>query len=169
MMKINKKIRLNLVGFVALLFVLAAVDFVVPLRKTSALSEVGGAGGIGGGGTAASGAGAASGVGTAAVAAQTAVAMFQTNCGMGGGPTNFGGRVKVVCSCKGGGMILKIGPPKGGNYYFGPGSIAYMFGPPKPGVWTLGFAGGIKVCYDFQKKSRPMSGRHIRIVGTSLY
>lgn len=128
----------------------------------------------GGGGTSGFGGAGGGGVGSIAgnagvyiAAAQAALGAIKANCGMAGGPSSFGGRIKKACKCKDGGIILTIGGPRGGNYYFGKGSILYLFGALKPGLWVLGQAGGTKVCFDLLKKPRPMSGKTIRPIGTS--
>ena len=63
-------------------------------------------------------------------------------------PTNFqfnkpfGGKITKIQACQSPpGLILHIGPPSGGQYFFDPAStILHQYKVVKPGVWTLGLA-----------------------------
>lgn len=93
---------------------------------------------------------------------------YAVNCGMSGGPSAFGGRYTTICKCRGPGFIVKVSSPRGGNFYFGPGSKAYSHGSPALSAWTVGGAGSVVVCLDRRSKHpRPMSGSRIRIEGRS--
>lgn len=150
-------------------FVLILIGLIfsgVGYSNSRVLALVAGGGEIAGGGAGVIGGG---GVTIAITVARALAGAIKANCGMGGGPSNFGGRIKKACKCKDEGIILKIGGPRGGNYYFGKGSIVYLFGALKPGAWALGQAGGTKTCFDLLKKPRPMSGKMIKIIGTSMF
>lgn len=164
------------------IFVLILIGFIFSgvgysNSRILALEAGGGTGGGGlGGGTASGGAGGvgigggigATGVGAAAV---SAVNTMSKGCGVGIGSVNFGGRIKKVCPCRFPpiGKIVIIGPPKGGHFYFGPGSKAFIFGRIIPGVWSLGVSGTVVTCFESIKPPKPMSGNRIFIVGTSIF
>lgn len=154
----------SLIIISSLLIILAALLN----TKAVALTEGGGGGSFGGGGGGAGGLSPGT-VGAAIGIAKAVAGAIKANCGMGGGPSNFGGRIKKMCKCKDRGVIIKIGGPRGGNFYFGKGSILYLFGSLKKGSWTLGLAGGTKTCFDVLEHPRPMSGKVIRPIGTSMF
>jgi len=54
----------------------------------------------------------------------------------------FGGKITKIQACQSPpGLILHIGPPSGGQYFFDPAStILHQYKVVKPGVWTLGLA-----------------------------
>lgn len=54
----------------------------------------------------------------------------------------FGGKITKIQACQSPpGLILHIGPPKGGQYFLAPGSSkVHEHGVIKPGVWTEGIA-----------------------------
>ncbi|MFA4890163.1 MAG: hypothetical protein WC587_00800 [Candidatus Paceibacterota bacterium] len=84
----------------------------------------------------------------------------------------FGGRILYVtyCTCSGG-LLLTIGPPRPGNYYFTAGSRVYAYYQIyRPGAWALGdaFPGGACMIYAGTScVGSPTTGT-IRQVGTSL-
>ena len=90
-----------------------------------------------------------------------------------GGP--FGGRILEVrfCTCSLG-FVLKIGPPRGGDFLYQPGvsRLFAFFRILVPGMWTLGLAGppapclqyrGVACITDAKTPAPPL----ILIVGTS--
>lgn len=84
----------------------------------------------------------------------------------------FGGRILNVtyCTCSGG-ILLTVGPPRPGNYYFTIGSMLYSYYQIyRPGPWVLGdaYPGGACVVYIGDDcVGAPTTGT-IRQVGTSL-
>lgn len=55
--------------------------------------------------------------------------------------SQFGGRIKNIIPCiKPPGLILTVGPPKGGQFFLSVNSKIYNYGVIMPGVWVLGSA-----------------------------
>lgn len=84
----------------------------------------------------------------------------------------FGGRILYVtyCTCSGG-ILLTVGPPRPGNYYFTVGSMLYSYYQIfKPGPWVLGdaYPGGACTIYIGTACSGVPTTGTIRQVGTSL-
>lgn len=78
----------------------------------------------------------------------------------------FGGRILVVRPCNTG-LLLTVGPPRGGEYMLLPGSSVYAFGVFKPATWVLGLAAALPVVCVLGKI--PIgAGLRIIMVGTSL-
>lgn len=166
-------------------FVLILIGFIFsganyPNSKIFALEAGGGGGGSGGfggggggggfGGEIGGGIGVGGAAGIAGLAISAMSAMSK-GCGVGNGPNAFGGKIQKVCPCKFPpvGQIVIVGSPKGGHFYFGPGSRAFLFGKILPGVWSLGVSGTVVTCFESLKPPKPMSGSKIMMIGTSLF
>jgi len=50
----------------------------------------------------------------------------------------FGGFVSRAVFCPSCGVVLVVGPPRGGNFLVTPLTVLYEYGQVRPGVWVLG-------------------------------
>jgi len=88
-----------------------------------------------------------------------------------GGP--FGGRILFVqyCTCSFN-LLIYIGPPRGGSFILGPGSIVYLFYQIyRSGPWVVGRSSGNASCMQYSGNSciKTGSGSIIRKIGTSIW
>ena len=85
----------------------------------------------------------------------------------------FGGKILSVqyCTCSFN-LLLYIGPPRGGSFILGPGSIIYLFYQVyRSSPWVLGTSSGNAPCMQYSGNScvKTGSGSIIKKIGTSLW
>jgi hypothetical protein len=68
------------------------------------------------------------------------------------GADSFGGKITTIQACRTPpGLLLTVGPPKGGEFLLAPSSIIFMCGVFKPGTYVLGNASGAVTCQGSSK------------------
>lgn len=80
----------------------------------------------------------------------------------------FGGRASIVHFCYNKTIFTLLGPPRGGQFIWHPGTKTYQFGPPShAGQWMLGLSGGPYYCLWSVQPIRTVPGLSIIMMGSS--
>lgn len=79
----------------------------------------------------------------------------------------FGGLVGTIIPCMSGSIHTTVGPPVGGVFIWTPATRTYLYGPPSPGRWVLGYAGPPSICVVSLNPPIFFTGLVMLMVGTS--
>ncbi len=84
----------------------------------------------------------------------------------------FGGQIQDIkhCAVPPGAQLLKIGPPRGGNFLYVPGaSLLYLYRVIRSGAWTLGLSGADAGCFILVSVRRGFSLQLVGMGATILF